>query len=222
MKLFGFALIMLSILSVFALPKAAVAASSYFSNTLTINCSDAGTSAKFTLKNNSKSSLYALKIESGNMKIGPVVVSSYSGMIQLPIKPQDQYRWSLQNRMFIGRMNVWTVIDQGIFSCSNLLSIAIDRVNVAPCRSSSCMSITTAIISGKGFDPEAKVQVLGLKYGGKNYEGTIAGRNSDSQIIVDFHNLSCDQWYKIRVINPSGRVAVQKDILMPTGCNLAG
>jgi len=90
---------------------------------------------------------------------------------------------------------------------------SIGNVTIAPCGSTSCGTITTAIITGSNFEDSIKVEAVGVSDGNHYGQDTfsspdvpyavIVGKTSNNQLIVDFHGLPCNQLYKIQLYYPA-------------------
>lgn len=89
----------------------------------------------------------------------------------------------------------------------------ITKVTVPPCTSPSCRNITTVIIDGLNFAPEASVSAQGITDHRYYNNMVIAGRTQSTQIIADFHYLPCSQRYAIAVSNPEGGFNLNDNLL---------
>ena len=128
-------------------------------------------------------------------------------------------------------MVLYSNINNKVLATSNAFNVVatlpiINSVTIAKCGSTSCGTITTVIINGSYFEDNIKVEAVGSD--GKHYGqdtfsapnipyAIIVGKTGNTQLIVDFHGLPCNQTYSVRVYypTPDARSATQTGTFVP-------
>lgn len=100
---------------------------------------------------------------------------------------------------------LYPLTDSGMTFTHVLGTPVISNVTIAPCGSTSCGTITTAILTGSNFGDTIKAEAIGLTDGKEYSNGyaMIVGRTGTTQLIVDFYGLPCNQQYAVKLFYPA-------------------
>lgn len=100
---------------------------------------------------------------------------------------------------------IYPLTDSGMTFTHIPSNPVINTVTIAPCGSTSCGTITTVIITGSNFGDTIKAEAIGLTDGKEYSNGyaLIVGRTGNTQLIVDFHGLPCNQQYAVKLFYPA-------------------